>query len=118
MKHRFFAIGSCIAVAAVVTALGCGSGDGSLADVDADAAPQSPTYEQVFTIIQRNCLACHSQGGKNPPLDTCEDVVANYPTVVVQVVDKNRMPPGAWPRLTSEEKLLLSRWDGEAPCNP
>lgn len=105
-----------IALWAGLTQSGCSSGESPLAEVDPGAVPQSPTYDQVYAIIQRDCQPCHDDGGVEPPFDTCENVVANYGDLFDQVIEKNRMPPGASPRLSSEEKLILIRWNGEAPC--
>ena len=112
------AIAALLAFSAILTQSVCPSGESPLAEVDPDAVPQSPTYDQVYAIIQRDCLPCHDDGGVEPPFDTCENVVANYGDLFDQVIEKNEMPPGAWPRLSSEEKLILIRWNGEAPCTP
>jgi len=109
-------IAAIMALTAGFALWGCGSGDSPLAQVDPNAVPDTTTYDQVFVIIQRDCLPCHDDGGVEPPYDTCENVVANYESLFEQVIETNEMPPGAWPRLTSEEKLILIRWDGEAPC--
>ena len=40
--------------------------------------------------------------------------------VAEEALEKNSMPPGAWPRLNSEERLVLTRWiarGAEAPCD-
>jgi uncharacterized membrane protein len=40
---------------------------------------------------------------------------------ILDQVNANEMPPGAMPRLTSEEKLIIRRWvenGAVAPCNP
>jgi uncharacterized membrane protein len=98
----------------------CGSGDSSLDVVDPGAVPANPTFDQVFAIVQRDCAPCHDQGGTDPPYDTCEDLVAYRGDLAVEVLEKNTMPPGAWPRLTSGEKLILRRWitqGADAPCN-
>lgn len=112
-----------VAVATGFTALivnlftwGCGSGDRPLAEVDPSAVPDSTTFEQLFNIIQRECLPCHDEGGTEPRFDTCEHVVENSAALFEQVIVRNAMPPGAWPRLTSGEKLVIQRWDGGAPC--
>ena len=107
-----------IALVAFITALGCSSGDLPLAEVDPHAVPDTSTYEQIYSIIQRECLPCHDEGGEDPPYDTCDHVVANFGDLFEQVFEKNRMPPGAWPRLSSEDKLTLLRWNGKAPCTP
>jgi uncharacterized membrane protein len=106
------------AMAALLVPLGCTSGDRPLGEVDPDAVPQTTTYDQVYSIIQRDCLPCHDEGGVDPPYDTCDHVVANFGVLFEQVIEQNRMPPGAWPRLSSEERLVFLRWNGEAPCTP
>jgi hypothetical protein len=97
---------------------GCGSGDRPLAEVDPAAVPDTTTYDQVFSIIQRECLPCHDDGGTEPPYDNCDHVIANFDALFEEVFVKNTMPPGAWPRLSSEERLVLLRWNGESPCTP
>jgi uncharacterized membrane protein len=118
-----------------------GSGKLPLDQVDPEAVTATPTYEQVFAIVQRACASCHGGegGGGNalvpavpgqpapaalggsaePGLKTCLDIVEQrngiYDTAVA-----NTMPPGALPRLTSEEKLIIRRWidaGAPAPCN-
>jgi len=126
----------------VVTA-GCNSGDATLAQVDPDAVPHDPDYEIVFSIIQRDCAPCHTEsdddggddggddastwegpqrsalGGTEPDLTTCEGILGSL-SEVDEEIRKNSMPPGAWPRLSSEEKLIIERWidnGAVAPCN-
>jgi len=124
---------------------GCNSGDATLAQVDPDAVPQDPDYELVFGIIQRDCAPCHTEsddddepdsagawahpqrtgpqrtalGGVEPDLTTCEGIFSAL-SEVDEEIRKNTMPPGAWPRLSSEEKLIIERWidnGAVAPCN-
>lgn len=96
----------------------CGSGERPLADVDPNAAPLHPTFEQVSTIFDRACVPCHD-GKADPPLATCEDITdeidESYGTIL-----SNTMPPGALPRLSEVEKLIIERWIGDgapAPCD-
>ena len=125
-------------LAAVVTAAGggCASGDRTLDAVDPQAVPQNPTYDQVFAIVHNRCVTCHDEGSGEseggdfrasaaaleddvPPLTTCTDIVALSDDIVTRVED-NTMPPGAMPRLSSEDKLLIRRWvenGAPAPCN-
>lgn len=118
---------------------GCNSGDATLAQVDPDAVPQDPDYEIVFGIIQRDCAPCHTEsdddgpedastwegprraalGGVEPDLTTCEGILSSL-SEVDEEIRKNTMPPGAWPRLTSAEQLIIERWINNgavAPCN-
>jgi uncharacterized membrane protein len=115
---------------------GCGSGDLTLAEADPDAVPADPDFELVFSIVQRECTPCHKEGGEDggddaparaiaaaegedPRLVDCLDIVENAEEIYATTVGNNTMPPGAWPRLTSEEKLVIERWieNGvKAPC--
>ena len=116
----------------------CESGDLTLDEADPDAVPLHPTYEQVYAIVNRECTPCHEGSDDeeddgdyalapksrvvaedDAPLETCTDIVALRNDILEQI-DSDSMPPGAWPRLTSEQKLLIRRWidDGApAPCN-
>ena len=105
----------CLAALAVLP-MGCGSGDVTLAEADTEAVPEVTSWEQVFSIFQRECLPCHGQGGQEPRLETCEDIIDSYESSLEQIFKKNAMPPGAWPRLSSEEKLIIERFGGDAPC--
>jgi uncharacterized membrane protein len=99
---------------------GCGSGEAPLAVVDPEAVPENPTFEQAFAIVQRECASCHrGGGGPSPSYLTCEDLVANRNDLVISALQENSMPPGAWPRLNSRDRLILSRWiaqGADAPC--
>lgn len=132
-----------VAVALVVLA-GCDAGDLTLDQVDPDAVPAEPTFDQVFSIFQRECAPCHTDskdddepdepqgrspspvtfGGAAPDYSTCAGIIANLDDALGAIFGNNNMPPGAWPRLTSEEKLIIERWvqqwdDGGqvSPCN-
>ncbi len=114
---------------------GCASGDQTLDAVDPNAVATVPTYEQVFAIVHNNCVSCHAGGGEEeddvaaatamaaedvPGLEDCTSIVALRFDILDQV-NANAMPPGAMPRLTSEEKLIIRRWvenGAVAPCNP
>lgn len=117
----------------------CASGDETLEVVDPAAVTENPTYEQIHALIQNKCGLCHDTGeGEDesedylalgaaalaaedgPALNDCTSIVAQRFEILEQVED-NRMPPGALPRLTSEEKLKIRRWienGAPAPCNP
>jgi hypothetical protein len=110
----FLVVLSLAAIAALP--IGCGSGDVPLAEADPEAVPEVTSWEQVFSIFQRECLPCHGQGGKEPRLETCADIIDSYESSLEQIFQKNEMPPGAWPRLSSEEKLIIERFGGDAPC--
>jgi uncharacterized membrane protein len=113
---------------------GCSSGDRTLDSVDPQAVVADPTYDQVFAIIQNNCVSCHGGSGEGegdyallstrvledvPGFETCASIVALRDDIL-GTVEANTMPPGALPRLTNEQKLTIRRWvenGAPAPCN-
>ena len=134
------ALGFAAALGIGIGMLGCASGDRPLEEVDPAAVSANPTYDQVFVVFQRSCIPCHNEGedgggddgrglapmpegpsggaGVEPDLRTCSGILDNLDDCW-GVIRKNTMPPGAWPRLTSEEKLLIERWienGAPAPC--
>jgi len=112
---------------------GCGSGDRPLEEVDPGSVPSNPTYDQVFAIIDRECVSCHQSGGDDESsaaatavaerleetnLSDCTSIVAQRDNIW-EVIEANTMPPGALPRLSSEERLVVRRWidnGAPAPC--
>jgi uncharacterized membrane protein len=122
----------------LVVLAGCGSGDLTLEQADPNAVAQAPSWESVNAIFQRQCVPCHTDdsaaedlrygpdaganvtaGGTSPGLETCEAIIENFPECYQRIFVTNDMPPGAWPRLTSEEKLTIQRWfdaGEDAPC--
>ncbi len=115
----------------------CGSGDLTLNQADPDIVAQRPTWAHVEPIIQRECVPCHTGRdetpkndnededdlrtrdslkkpaapmGEDPGLESCLSVVANLEDVVESIFKRNDMPPGAWPRLDSKERLIIERW--------
>ena len=125
--------------------IGCGgSGDLPLDQVDPQAVSEDPTYDQVFAILHNSCVSCHDSGGDDdddddddggygtapgtktrivaddlPDFTDCVEIVAFRDDILEQIED-NLMPPGAMPRLTSEQKLTIRRWidnGAAAPCN-
>jgi len=106
----------------------CGQGDKTLAEVDPGAAPLFPSFQLVQNILDRSCVPCHKgegegeqeAGGDDTDLSTCAGIIASR-DLTLQVIDDESMPPGALPRLTEREKLILHRWVENgycAPCNP
>ena len=116
-----------------------GSGELPLDQVDPAAAPADPTYDQVYTILHNRCVTCHTGDGDEddddggyaidprravtgdvePDLEDCFEIVGLRDDILEQI-ENNTMPPGAMPRLTSEQKLLIRRWvenGAPAPCN-
>ncbi len=122
-----------IAIAALFAA--CASGDKTLDSVDPNAVALNPTFDQVNAIIHNKCVMCHDSGsggednGGNdnllleddlPAFETCTQIVAEAESILERIQD-NTMPPGAMPRLSSEDRLIIQRWvenDKPAPCNP
>lgn len=124
----------------IAAVIACGSGDLPLDEVDPGSVPANPTYDQVYAIIDRACVPCHTDGEEDGEeddapvkgdadarfvegafdLSTCTAVVARREDSWETIVN-NTMPPGAWPRLTSAERLTIQRWmdnGAPAPCNP
>ncbi|HET6463635.1 MAG TPA: hypothetical protein VFH33_07530 [Candidatus Krumholzibacteria bacterium] len=115
----------------------CASGDKTLDAVDPNAVALNPTFDQVNAIIHNKCVMCHDSGsgGKDSggndfrlvvenddmqPFETCTQIVAEGESILERIQD-NTMPPGAMPRLSSEDRLIIQRWveNGKpAPCNP
>ena len=125
--------------AALVVAVlaGCGFGDAPLDAVDPDAAPRNPNYTVVSAILERSCAPCHEEGdgeegdrllasfGAAPPrifaepdLSTCNGIQGALAEIHDTVLQSGSMPPGAWPRLSEEEKLTLQRWLDQGACSP
>lgn len=120
------AITAACVLASSAVLLSCGSGDKTLGLADPLAAPLHPTYEQVRAILDRRCLSCHDEGGEgvedgDPDYSTCAGIRADLGGILDTAVFGGSMPPGALPRLTEREKLIITRWidDGApSPCTP
>jgi uncharacterized membrane protein len=141
-KVRVLRAARVLSIVIVLTALACnGSGDLPLDQVDPDAAPQNPTYDQIFAIMHNKCVTCHTEsegdggdggdGGYSvsgrrrttaeaeSDLSDCVEIVGLRDDILQRVED-NTMPPGAMPKLTNEQKLTIRRWvenGAPAPCN-
>jgi uncharacterized membrane protein len=112
-----------LAALSVAPLLGaCDSGDGTLAAVDPGAVPLSPSYDMVVQILDRSCVPCHKGGGEveedDPDYDSCLGIRAGIAGLLSEGVERETMPPGAWPRLSEEEKLVITRWVQEGACSP
>ena len=118
---------------AVCLLTACGSGDLTLNEADPDVVSPKPAFAQVYPIFQRDCTPCHSgtdegdgdddgrgrkaarTAGVEPGLESCRSIVKNLRNVEETIFVDNDMPPGAWPRLTSMEKLTIERWIAREP---
>jgi uncharacterized membrane protein len=100
----------------------CGRGDKTLLEADPQAVPLAPSYDAVRAILDRNCVPCHKGQGSDlavrPNFETCEGVLGDLGRIVQDAVQLEKMPPGAWPRLTEEEKLTITRWIENGACAP
>jgi uncharacterized membrane protein len=113
---------------APVVLVACSAGDKTLTEVDNGVPPVEPTYEAVAAILDRSCAPCHhddDEAGALPGLldddrnyATCRGIESDLDDIVDSSVDHERMPPGAWPRLTEEEKLLIRTWIEQGACSP
>ena len=94
----------------------CVSGDGTLEQIDPEAAPTVPTYTgHVGPIMDRYCTACHAEDAQPGKVDgygygTCLEVKENWGSIVWTVYETKTMPPGGAQRMTSADKLTLQRW--------
>jgi uncharacterized membrane protein len=100
----------------------CGQGDKTLLEADPGAVSAAPTYEDVRAIVDLNCVPCHKGKGSDltirPNLETCEGLLGDLGRVVQDAVILEKMPPGAWPRLSEEDKLTITRWIENGACAP
>lgn len=119
------------AIAGLLLLAACQSGDKTLLEVDPKAVPADPSYDMVVGILDRSCVPCHKGGGggvspaedgeENPHYDTCNGILRGLEGLVRTGIENESMPPGAWPRFTEPEKLIIRRWIDNgacAPCNP
>lgn len=98
----------------------CSGGDATLAEVDPNAAPLVPAYEQVEAIVRTNCAPCHhsGDGGEDRDYSTCEGIHRGMYELRQTALENGSMPPGAWPRLSEREKLIIDRWIQQGGCSP
>lgn len=108
--------------------VGCSSGDKTLVEADGGVPPIEPTYDAVFVILDRNCAPCHHSSDEKADLpapfeddrdySSCSGIERDLEDILDSSVDNERMPPGAWPRLSEEEKLLIREWVDQGACSP
>jgi len=106
---------------------GCSSGEKTLTEADGGTPPVDPVYDAVFVILDRSCVPCHHSSDERPGLlpmedgrdyDDCEGIERDLDDILDSCVENERMPPGAWPRLTEEEKLVIRQWVDAGACSP
>jgi uncharacterized membrane protein len=105
------------AVLYLLVAVGGGRAAGSMPV--ALAAGDSVTFDEVRTIIDRRCAACHSREpsdvsfGVAPggiAFDTRAEIAASAARIRERVVVTQTMPPGNKTRMTERERGVLARW--------
>ena len=127
MKARRGVPAGAVLVLLLLTA--CSSGEQTLEEADGGALPVDPVYEAVEQIVGRNCAPCHHSGGNEAPrglrpaeddrdYSTCEGIRRGLDDLVDSAVQRESMPPGAWPRLTEAEKLVILEWIDRGACSP
>ncbi len=134
IAHTGPAAGAVLVSAGLLAVLlgACNSGSKTLLQADPGAVPAHPTYAMVHSIVDRACAPCHKSGGAadttltgssrfhEHDLDyaTCAGIQDGIQGLIDTGVDRESMPPGAWPRLTEEEKLVILRWVADGACSP
>lgn len=98
---------------------GGGSGSQNAAEDDLQAAGVAPPvtwHSAVKPLVERYCVACHSDGGAAPfPLQTYPQVYGKR-SALVYVLDSDTMPPVGYADLAAGEVRLLLDWlDAGAP---
>jgi hypothetical protein len=100
---------------------------GLLAAVILIAASRNPTYRRdVFPILEKNCLSCHSPGRVAPMSFATYEDTRPWARQMKAVVTKKKMPPGLVERhygllgddgtLTQIEIDVIAEWvDAGAP---
>jgi uncharacterized membrane protein len=85
----------------------------------ADAAEASVSFEDVRTVIDRRCAACHSRQpsdlsfGVAPggvAFDTPGEIAASAARIRERAVVTQTMPPANKTRMTEGERAVLARW--------
>jgi uncharacterized membrane protein len=87
--------------------------------VDGASVPADVSFEQVRSIIDRRCAACHSQAPSipdfgAPPAGVSFDDPARIRALVariqVRAVETRTMPLGNRTHMTERERAILARW--------
>lgn len=108
----------------VLTACGGGGGGSSGVSVDGGAGtegaaappPAVSWYSTAKPLIERYCVACHTDGGLAPfPLRTHSQVLAKR-SAMIYVLEGDTMPPQGYADLRASDTRLLLDWlDAGAP---
>ena len=111
-----------VVTGAVVLYLLVTLGGGRASATPAALAPgDSVTFDQVRTIIDRRCAACHSRQpsdlsfGLAPggvAFDTPAEIAASASRIRERAVVTQTMPPSNKTRMTEQERAMLGRWTG------
>jgi mono/diheme cytochrome c family protein len=100
---------------------------GSLAAILLSGVPRSPTYRrEVFPVLNKNCLSCHSPGRVAPMSFATYEDARPWARQMKTVVTQKKMPPGIVEKhyglfgddgtLTQSEIDLIVEWvDAGAP---
>ncbi len=101
---------------AVVAGCGGGGGSGSSSPTGSDVvsqgadSPQISWYSAAQPLIQRYCVACHTDGGPAPfSLETYEQVYGKR-SAMAFVLEGDTMPPVGFTDLKPAEARLLQQW--------
>lgn len=107
------ALPACLALSA------CGGGDGASSSSSNDSTastgstnepPAISWYSTAKPLIDRYCVACHTDGGLAPfPLETRDEVVAKR-SAMVYVLESGTMPPQGYAGMQPGETVLLTDW--------
>lgn len=87
---------------------------------NARATPAPPGSRPLSTMAMSHLLpaplAAEDEGGGD--YSTCQGIEAGLEGILHAAVEAGSMPPGAMPRLTEREKLIVSRWIDQGACSP
>jgi mono/diheme cytochrome c family protein len=98
--------------------VGCGGGGGgnslssggSPINAQEVAQPGITWYSAAQPLIQRYCVACHTEGGSAPfPLETYEQAYAKR-SALAFVLESKTMPPVGYVGLTPAETDIILQW--------
>ncbi|WP_114784200.1 urate hydroxylase PuuD [Vibrio tetraodonis] len=92
--------------------------DVAMASVD-DVKRGLISFEEVNDVIRLRCTVCHSTEPSNllfstapagVMFDTPQDIVRHLPSIIIQSVQSEVMPPGNTTQMTDEERALIGAW--------